>query len=173
MDRLCEIVRQALEEADWDPSHLSDEQQRHLEECRPCSQELAVGRRLARLLVEAVPDEDVELQRATLLRVSPGVSGRLLSLAPAVIGGALMAWGATAVGGFPGAGLVLLTPGLSLGAGLAAAGGLGGVVSAGGTALEAIHAVVPATMPFLAGGVAVLGTALLVMGVRRLGRSVA
>ncbi|HHQ48097.1 MAG TPA: hypothetical protein ENK19_04345 [Acidobacteria bacterium] len=171
MDRLCEILRRALDEADWDPSVLSEELRRHLESCPHCAAEVAAQRRLEKLLGEALPTEDPELERRVLRRVAPGPGRRSAALLPAAAGAALLVVGSSLLGGVPGAGLASLLPRLSLGTGITAAGGLNGVAQAAGMVATAIHNVVPGAVPVAAGAVSLVGATLLVAGVRHLGRS--
>jgi len=166
----CTIVQQALVESGGDPSLLSETERRHVAVCRECAAKAAAERRLTELLAAAVPAADTSLQQRILAHASIGRGQRVLALVPAAAGALLMAGGAVALGGLPGAGVLALTPGLSLGAGLSVAGGVGGVLTAAGTALQAIHAVVPGTTALTAGGAAALGAGLLALGVRRLAR---
>jgi len=167
----CEIVRQALDESGGDPMMLGEASRRHLAACRRCAREAAAARRLRELLDAAVPPADPVLRERIMARLPARSRVRLLSLVPAAVGGLLLAGGAAAVGGVPGAGLAAMAPGISVGAGLAAAGGIGGLVNAGAVALQAIHTVVPRVVPLVAGGAAGLGAALIALGARRLGRS--
>ena len=171
MDRSCQSLRRALDEAGWDPSMLSEEQRRHLASCPRCAAEAAAGHRLERLLAGVLPAEDIELERRIMLRIAPGPWGRPAALIPAAFGAALLAAGSSLLGGIPGAGLVELLPRITTGAGITVAGGIGGVARAVAMAATAIHNVVPGAVPAAAGAVALAGAALLAAGVRRLGRS--
>ncbi len=171
MEPSCEIVRQALDESGGDPMRLGEASRRHLAGCPGCARDAAAARRLRGLLEAAVPPADPVLEEQIMARLPAGRRGRLVALAPAAVGGLLLAGGAAALGGVPGAGLAALAPGISVGAGLAAAGGVGGLVNAGAVTLGAIHSVVPQVVPLVAGGAAAFGAVLIALGARRLGRS--
>lgn len=171
MERACQLTRKALEESGGDPAAMDQTHRLHLARCRDCAREAEAYLRLHELLKAAVPPADPALAALVAAKVPAGPRRRLISLTPIAVGGLALAGGAMAVGGLPGVDLAAMVPGISLGVGITAAGGIGNLVTSGGIILQAVHHVVPQLVPLVAGGTAILGGLMMTLGVRRLGRS--
>lgn len=83
----------------------------HLAECSECQEIAALERHLHRLLSNAPPEADRELQRSILRSIGSRPRRRLLAWLPMVVGLLIGGAGALVLGGVPGIGLARLLPG--------------------------------------------------------------
>jgi hypothetical protein len=107
----CETVREELVRWGGRVEDLPPACRPHLEECAECREIAAVERRLHRLLSQAPPEPDRELQKSIVSSIGSRPRRPLLAWLPVAAALLIGAVGAIIVGGVPGIGLARLFPG--------------------------------------------------------------
>lgn len=111
MQATCETVREELVRWGGRADDLPPACRTHLAECAECRAIASVERRLHRLLSEATPGEDRELQSSIVASLGSRPRRPLLAWLPVAAALLIGAVGAIILGGVPGIGLARLFPG--------------------------------------------------------------
>lgn len=168
MDRMCEQAAELLVEVGGVPDRLPPEVRCHVAACTVCTEVAASERRLVAVLDTVLPPFDPTLEPNVLAHPpTHRVRRSLLAAVPVAASLVVLAGGGALVGGLPGSGLLGQVPAVAGHGWLH----LLGAASDWNVALLAVTRTVgsalPAFLPLVGTGVAVLGLASLVVAVRR------